>query len=192
MLAAASGLGCATLPVRPPPARDVSALSIAPTPGHRAPSVTFIDSNGQARTLKDFQGQVVLLNFWAPWCPPCVREMPSLQKLHEALGPAGLKIVCVGVSTTQARVHAFGEDRQLTLRLGLDPTGNSARRYSVRAIPLTFLIDRRGIIRGRYLDERTWHDKATVEAIRAVLEEPVPNPAPPLSDAASSPTPGEP
>ncbi|MBM3123173.1 MAG: TlpA family protein disulfide reductase, partial [Chloroflexi bacterium] len=99
--------------------------------------------------LSDLRGQVVVLNVWATWCPPCRAEMPALQALHEQRGDDG--VVVLGVNSTiqdsEQAVRDFATEYALTFPIGLDRDGQATRLYQVRALPSTYFIDRQGIIR---------------------------------------------
>ncbi len=100
-------------------------------------------------TLADLRGTVVIVNLWASWCPPCLAEMPALQRLYEANRERGLEILAVN-TTFQDSVGAaqeFVQQHALTFPVPLDRSGDVARLYQLRALPSTFFIDRRGVIR---------------------------------------------
>ena len=111
------------------------------------------DGDGKPVTLQDFAGQVVLLNFWATWCAPCVREMPSLDRLQAKLGGEGLAVVTVSRDRGGANVvMPFYERLELTnLGVYLDPKGAFSRAFKVRGLPTTILIDREGRVVGERL-----------------------------------------
>jgi cytochrome c biogenesis protein CcmG, thiol:disulfide interchange protein DsbE len=148
--------------------------------GSRAPDYAAYTLDGDAVQLSDFHGDVVLLNIWATWCAPCVREMPALQRLHEALGPRGLRIVAVSVDAPPALLEALGrtraEVREFADRFGItftvlhDPSGEIQSRYQVNGLPTTFIIDRDGRIRRKLLGAAEWDQPAFADQILRVLE----------------------
>ena len=121
----------------------------SPHPGFAAPELELPTLDGELLRLSDLRGQVVIVNLWASWCPPCRAEMPALQTLHESLQDKGL--VVLGVNATdqdsEAAARAFVEAQGLTFPIVLDVDGEASRAYALQALPSTFIVDRRGVIR---------------------------------------------
>jgi peroxiredoxin len=119
--------------------------------------------------LADFRGRVVLLNFWATWCPPCVTELPAMERLHQRHLARGFTVLAVSLDTLGApAVAAFVRERGLTFPVGLDPASDVARAYGVRALPTTALLDRQGRALGVAVGPREWDSPdgdALVEAL---------------------------
>jgi peroxiredoxin len=132
------------------PASAAGAGQIAsPRAGFPAPDFTLETPEGEALSLADFRGQVVVVNLWASWCLPCRAEMPALEGVYAENRARGLAVLAVN-STHQDRADAavaFAEDLGLTFPILLDPQGAVSRRYLLRALPTTFFVDRRGVIR---------------------------------------------
>ncbi len=151
----------------------VKRASFAPLDtGAPAPDFAYPTLDGDTIALSDLQGQVVLLNIWATWCPPCVREMPSMQRLYEQLGDDGLRIVAVSVDAPGALadvrsfVHEFGLDFDILL----NPGGGIQDTYAVTGLPTTWLIDRKGRIRRKVLGGTDWMAAENVKSVQALLE----------------------
>jgi cytochrome c biogenesis protein CcmG, thiol:disulfide interchange protein DsbE len=148
--------------------------------GSRAPDYTAFSLDGEAVPLSSYAGDVVLLNVWATWCPPCVEEMPALQRLHEALGDRGLSIVAVSVDAPAGGLGLFGQPggdvRAFRDRFGLtfpvlhDPSGGIQARYQVNGLPTTYIIGRDGRIQRKVLGAAEWDTAAFADQIRALLE----------------------
>ena len=128
------------------------------------------DIDGENHALSDYRGRVVMLNFWATWCPPCRREMPSMQRLYDKYRERGLVVVAVNQWEDPDLVFEF------TGRLSVDPTfpilfdreSRVAEDYGVKGMPTTFLIDKDGQIRFRAIGGREF-DHPDVEAIIEAL-----------------------
>ena len=105
------------------------------------------DLKGQTWSLDKVRGKVVLLRFWADWCPYCRYEMPIIDKYYKKLNKEGFLVLAVNVKQSAEVALAFTAQLDLTFPVPLDPDGKMARRYGVYAIPTNFLIDRQGIIR---------------------------------------------
>ncbi len=97
-------------------------------------------------SIAELTGQVVVLNFWASWCPPCRAEMPSFQAISEEFKDQGVVFFGVAVSDTEVDASQFAEMVGVTYPLALDRTGNVTRAFQVRQMPTTFVIDRRGVV----------------------------------------------
>lgn len=115
---------------------------------------TLIDLQGKSWTLKDLKGKVVLLNFWATWCPPCRKEMPDLETLYQRFGPQGL--VILGISDEEAaKVTPFIEQQKISYSVLLDPGRKVNELFQIEGIPKTFIYDREGRIVAQSIDMRT-------------------------------------
>jgi cytochrome c biogenesis protein CcmG/thiol:disulfide interchange protein DsbE len=130
------------------------------------PPFTLPDLDGNQVSLSDFEGQVVVLDLWATWCPPCRVEIPFLESLHEELGPEGLVVLGVGLDQGGADVLApFAADNGITYRVLV---GDRAiqERYGVTGIPTTFLIGKDGRIAGKHVG----YHPSMAEEMRAQVE----------------------
>lgn len=105
------------------------------------------DLKGQTWNLDKVRGKIVLLRFWADWCPYCRYEMPVIEKYYRKLKGEGLVVLAVNVKQSAQVAEAFTAQLDITFPVPLDPDGALARKYGVHAIPTNFLIDRQGVIR---------------------------------------------
>jgi thiol-disulfide isomerase/thioredoxin len=140
-------------------------------PGQPAPAISFTDAQGKTLSLADFRGRVVLLNFWATWCVPCVQEMPSLDNLQAKLG--GDNFVVVAISTDREGlpiVRPFLDKLGIhNLAVYLDPPHGAQRAFGIRGIPTTMVIDREGRERGRLEGMTRWDSSEALALIRHYL-----------------------
>jgi peroxiredoxin len=135
------------------------------TPGFRLPSLA-----GGEVELASHRGEVVLLNFWATWCPPCVAEMPSLERLHRALGPEGLAVVTVSADEDEEELREFVARYELSLPVLLDPGGRTtAAAYRTTGYPETFLLDRQGRLLRHYVGPAEWDTPEALAHFRGLL-----------------------
>ena len=132
----------------PPPAP-------APVVGAPAPDFTLADLSGASVSLSDYKGQVVLLNFWATWCPPCKLEMPTLQQHFVDYKAQGLMVVGVEAGEPKADVESFATDQRLTFPILPDEKSTVTDMYRVSALPTTFVVDRQGVIVQQHLGMMT-------------------------------------
>nr|WP_018864574.1 TlpA disulfide reductase family protein [Thioalkalivibrio sp. ARh3] len=146
-------------------AADTGTLTgIEPRP--EAPPLELGDLDGREHTLGDYRGQVVVVNFWATWCPPCREELPSLQRLWDTLGPEGLVVLGVNVGEDADRIFFFTADYPVDFPLLLDRDANAIDTWPVRGIPTTFVIDPEGRIAYRAIGAREFDHPDIVERLR--------------------------
>jgi len=143
----------------------------APPLSSPAPALRLPGLDGSTTDLAAFRGRVVVLNFWASWCPPCVHEMPSLEGLHRTLGPEGLVVVGVSVDEDEQALRSFVEEQGITFPILLDPGGrHAATAYGTLDFPTTFVIDRDGILKRRYVGPTQWDTPAALDHFRKLTE----------------------
>jgi peroxiredoxin len=140
-------------------------------PGSEAPDFQALNlENSETVRLSDHEGEVILLNLWATWCPPCEREMPYMQHLHETLGPAGLKIIAVSLDATEpGDVQEWVRERSLTFDIWHNRDGHLEGLYQTTGLPESFVIDRDGIIVKKEIGAREWDSPAQVAFFERLL-----------------------
>jgi len=141
-------------------------------PPTTAADLQLADTHAAQHRLQDYRGQVVLVSFWATWCTPCVREMPSMQRLADALSERGLVVLAVNVAEPVRRVQAYLDRQKLTFTALLDPESTAFYAWQVIALPTSFLIDRAGRLRFRVVGELDWDDPDVRATIERLLDEP--------------------
>jgi len=114
--------------------------------GNLAPDFQLNNLEGEPVSLSDFRGNPVMLNFWATWCSPCVREMPDIQSMYDEQSIKGLVLLPVNMGGTSSQVKGFLQSHNLSLPVLLDIDRDVAQKYGIRYIPTTFFIDKDGII----------------------------------------------
>ena len=116
-----------------------------------APELTLFDLDGKQVSLSDFTGQVVLLNNWATWCPPCREEMPAFKAYYEKYREEGFQVVAVEAGQPESEVRDFVEQQGLEFIILLDPENLSLETFQHSSLPNSFVIDRRGHLRLAWL-----------------------------------------
>ena len=111
-----------------------------------APDFTLKDLRGKARSLKDFRGKVVLLNFTTTWCPYCKKNIPNLKKLHASMKGKDFELVSIYVNESPKRVELFAEKYALPYTVLVDSDAMVARSYGVKGVPMKVVVDRKGVI----------------------------------------------
>ena len=136
-----------------------------------APDFTVPRLGPGSLTLRELRGTVVFLNFWATWCPPCKEEMPSMERLYRRHKDRGFVVVAVSIDTGKPEhVAAFVKQLGLTFPIGLDPKLEVANRFTVRALPSSFLIDREGNTVAVALGPRVWDGAAAHAVVESLLK----------------------
>jgi cytochrome c biogenesis protein CcmG/thiol:disulfide interchange protein DsbE len=128
--------------------------------GSKAPNFKAKDLQSRApKTLADYKGQVVLLNVWATWCEPCKAEMPSMEELYRSYQPHGLHILAVSIDdyVTEDSIRAYAKDLGLTFEILHDPTHAIEKAYQTTGYPESFVIDRDGVIRRKWIAAADWN-----------------------------------
>jgi len=135
-----------------------------------APDFSLEDLEGNRLSLGDLRGKVVLLNFWATWCPACNLEMPSMESLHRELGNEGLVIIAVNFREGPEEVKSHLHKQQLSFKALLDRVGEIFARYETWLLPTTYLIGKDGELVGKVVGYRDWHSELARDLFRQLLE----------------------
>ncbi len=146
---------------------------LPPLPGNPAPTWEARTLEGDPIRLADLRGEVVIINVWATWCTPCIREMPGLEALGRRFADEGLRIVGASVDrgSAESEVRRFAEDLGLTFTIALDPDQSVMNRFRTLGVPETFLIDREGTIAHRWIGEFDPMDPEVLERVGTLLRE---------------------
>jgi len=150
-------------------ADGISPLNSDKIVNSKAPAFTLKDLNGKTVPLSAFKGKVVLLNFFATWCPPCRAEMPALNKLYHALKPRGLEVVAVSTDRSINDIKDFLEKHRVDFPILFDADRSASKQYRVFSMPTTFLIDRNGMIVEKFYGEYDWTEPETKGKIEKLL-----------------------
>jgi len=136
-----------------------------------APALKAGDLSGAPKTLADYRGKVVLLNFWASWCPPCLREMPSMERLRVKMAGRPLEVVALASAESAEDVKPFLSKMKLGFPILLDPDGSNTKRWKVFALPTTFVLDARGRVRHVLTGPTEWDEGEALKIIESMLAE---------------------
>ena len=143
-------------------------LGVIRSSGLSPPDFTLSTLDGDAITLSDLKGRVVLINFWTTWCTPCREEMPSLERLYRHFKYKKFTLLAVDIMEHPETVKTFTKKYDLTFPILLDKTGDVAQKYGANAIPTTYIIDKKGKAVGKAIGPRKWngdHAKAIIEEL---------------------------
>jgi thiol-disulfide isomerase/thioredoxin len=142
---------------------------IKPWTGKETPPLARRDLSGKVVDLKDLRGKVVVVNFWATWCEPCMAEMPSLERLRARFEGRAFEVLTVNFGEGQPKIRDFLEKQNISLPVLLDPEKEAALAWRAGGLPITFLVDARGRVRHYAFGERDWSDAETVRLVENLL-----------------------
>ena len=150
-------------------AGTAAAADLRPWTGGPLPAFVLKDLEGVEHRLADFQGKVVLVNFWATWCAPCRDEMPSIQDLRSQLKGKPFAVVAINLDEPESRVRKFLTQWKVDLPVLLDPDRKVAREWNARILPATYIIGPDGRIRYSVVGELNWGNDIVVSRISELL-----------------------
>ena len=156
---------------RPPPFSGEMQQFIPAAATRPAPQTPFADGEGKTLTLDDFRGRVLVINFWATWCVPCVEEMPALDRLQAALAASDAAVLAISQDRggIDAVAPFYAKLGLRHLAIYLDPRGTLARAFAVPGLPVTVIVDRDGREVGRLTGAAAWDSPAALALVRHYL-----------------------
>lgn len=137
--------------------------------GDTAPGFTITADNGRTITRGEFGGKLLVLNFWATWCPPCIQEMPSLNEMQKALAPSGVVVLGVSVDQNQQSYRALLDRAKVSFLTARDPEAKISANYGTFKYPETYLINRDGKVVQKIIGPTNWTDPQMIEQIKTLL-----------------------
>ena len=137
--------------------------------GDSAPGFTVTTDNGRTISPASFGGKLLVLNFWATWCPPCVEEMPSLNEFHKALANQGVVVLGISVDKNEQAYKAFLGKAGVAFQTARDPEAKINADYGTFKYPETYIIDSRGRVVRKYIGPENWTDQNMLNDVRSLL-----------------------
>jgi cytochrome c biogenesis protein CcmG/thiol:disulfide interchange protein DsbE len=137
--------------------------------GDKAPNFAITTDSGQTVTVHDFGGKLLLLNFWASWCAPCVEEIPALNELARQLGPKGLVVLGVSVDQDEKALQRFLARSPLSFPIARDPDQKINLSYGTFLFPESYLIDRNGKVVEKFINSQPWASPKMIEHVNSML-----------------------
>ena len=155
-----------------PATQDLWANDERPEEGHLAPDFSLKTLDGKTVRLSELRGKkVVLINFWATWCPPCRLEMPTMQKIYTEYKGKGFEILAINIERdANEEIQDFIKELRLTFPVLLDSDMKVTRKYRLIGLPVSMLIDRQGIIRSKEIGYHDWTDKESRKRVENLLQ----------------------
>ena len=126
------------------------------TVGEPAPDFTLVDRKGKTWTLSELKGQVVFVNFWATWCPPCREEMPAMQRLYTMLPKDKFKMLAILNKDDPAVADTFAAKHGITMPILDDQADRIGPKYGLTGLPETFIVDKKGVLRHKFIGPAQW------------------------------------
>ncbi|MDD2500878.1 MAG: TlpA disulfide reductase family protein [Geobacter sp.] len=143
----------------------------APVEKSQAPEISVVSLDNQQLTLASLKGKVVLLNFWATWCPPCREEIPSMMKLNTIMAGKPFQMVCVSVDEGGKKaVEEFFKNSGFSLPAYTDPSGQVAKTYGITGVPETFVIDKNGVIVKKVIGGLDWNSPEVLSFLEGLMK----------------------
>ncbi|MHC4560672.1 MAG: TlpA family protein disulfide reductase [Planctomycetota bacterium] len=124
--------------------------------GKLAPDFTLRDRKGKTWNLAELKGQVVFVNFWSPWCVPCIKEMPSMQRLYSSMPANEFKMLAILIDDTPAVADRLVAKQKYTFPILMDPENKTSKAYGLTGVPETYIIDKQGVLREKFLGAVQW------------------------------------
>jgi cytochrome c biogenesis protein CcmG, thiol:disulfide interchange protein DsbE len=137
--------------------------------GDTAPGFALVTDDGQRLTRSQFGGKLLVLNFWATWCVPCVQELPSLNQFQKQFASSGVVVLGVSVDQNERAYQQFLKRAGVTFRTSRDPQADLSSRYGTFKYPETYVIDRNGKVVQKHIGPRDWMDERLLTEIKALL-----------------------
>ena len=134
-----------------------------------APDFTLRDMHGKDITLSSFRGKVVLLNFWATWCPPCKAEMPTMNRLYNEIRSRGFEVIAVSTDNSLSTLKNYLSKSRLDFAVVHDERNHVSKQYRVFSMPTSFLINKNGIIVEKFYGEYDWTEPDVRRQIEKLL-----------------------
>ena len=140
--------------------------------GYMAPRFSLRNLKGNMEGLDDHLGKVIVVNFWATWCVPCVKEMPSFENLYRRYRSQGLTLLAVSLDKGDStKVQEFADKHKLSFPILLDTKGVAEKLYPSFSIPFTYVIDKQGRVVARVDGAKNWESSETFEAVEHLLKQ---------------------
>jgi len=137
--------------------------------GDRAPEVRLQSVDGKTVKLADFRNKVVLVHFWATWCPPCVEEIPTIERFHQQVLGTDIEILAVSVDDSADALKAFLEKNKVHFPVLRDPGSATAGSYGTFKFPETYVVGRDGIVKYKVIGPMDWSLRSNVDIVRSLL-----------------------
>ena len=136
--------------------------------GGSAPEFSIKTDTGEQVTPGQFGGKILVLNFWATWCPPCIQEIPSLSQFQKRFAKSGVKVVAISIDKNRSKYQNFLQRVRVSFDTAWDPAGDISERYGTFQIPETYII-KNGKVMKKYAESKDWSDSDVTNYVKGLL-----------------------
>jgi len=137
--------------------------------GDTAPNFSIVTESGRTMTRSDFGGKLLVLNFWASWCPPCIEELPSLNQFAQQYKDQGVVVLGISIDKNEHLYETFLKQRQVAFPTARDPEADISASYGTFQIPETYLIDRNGKVLEKVISNKDWMNPQFLARVKSML-----------------------
>lgn len=137
--------------------------------GDRAPNFKIVTDGGRTLSRSDFGGKVLVLNFWATWCPPCIEELPTLSAMQQQLAGDGVVVLAVSVDKNEKTYKEFLQRAKVSFLTAHDPQADISAGYGTFKYPETYIINREGKVVEKFISNQNWTDPQIIQQIRSAM-----------------------
>lgn len=137
--------------------------------GDTAPNFSIVTEQGKTVTRSDFGGKLLVLNFWASWCPPCISELPSLNQFAQEFKSQGVVVLGISIDKNERLYKNFLQQRQVAFDTARDPEANISASYGTFQIPETYVIGRDGKVLEKVISDQDWMDPQFLARVKGML-----------------------
>jgi len=141
------------------------------SPRTKAPAFSLFDIDGKKHRLKNYRGKVVIINFWATWCPPCRLEIPSMQRAWKKLKNKNVAMLAINIGENDDTIFTFSAEYEMDFPILMDKDSRVIRSWPVSALPTTYVVDRKGRLAYRAIGDRQWDNKELIKLILDLTKE---------------------
>jgi DsbE subfamily thiol:disulfide oxidoreductase len=142
------------------------------TIGSPVPDVELIDTNQNKLNIAELKGSVVLINFWATWCEPCIDELPSMEILFRRFSAnPHFKFISILFKDDRQKVLRFMGENGYTFPVYVNPDGSAAKKFGITGVPETFIIDKKGVLREKKIGPEQWDSPIIMEMLQSMIHE---------------------
>lgn len=143
--------------------------TLTPLPDKKmAPELVLLDMEGVKHNIRDYRGKPVIINFWATWCPPCRRELPSMNRAWKKIKEEGIVMIAVDVGEDEDTIFTFMGDYPIDFTVLLDSSGEISAKWPVVGLPTTFVLDKEGRLVYQAIGGREWDEDSLLDKVRAL------------------------
>jgi peroxiredoxin len=137
-----------------------------------APDFQLSDLEGTPVTMQDYRGKVLIINFWATWCPPCRAELPSMNRAWKKLEQQGVAMIAINIGEDEESIRSFLKDYPIDFQVLLDKDSQSLQQWQINGLPTSYVVGRNGFIYYQAVGDREWDNEQLLKKVLYLTKEP--------------------